>query len=69
MRRRSFKAQTVAKQMYVLIIRRFVQLGCDVGLRFAIVIEIKYFRKTYPAAVFFVVSLEFPSAAGVTTTY
>lgn len=67
MRRRSFKVPTVANQMFcVLIIRRFVELGRDVGLRFTIVIKVKYFRKTYPTSVFFVISLEFPSAAGVT---
>jgi len=57
MRRRSFKVQTVANQMFcVLIIGRFVELGRDVGLQFTIVIKVKYFRKTYPTAVFFVIS-------------
>jgi len=67
MRRRSFKVQTVANRMFcVLIIRRFVELGHPVGLRITIVIKVKYFRKTYPTAVSSVISLEFPSAAGVT---
>jgi hypothetical protein len=67
MRRRSFKVQTVANQIVcVLIIRGFVELSRDVGLRFTIVIKLKYFRKIYPTAVFFVIPLEFPSAAGVT---
>lgn len=67
MRRRSFNVRTVANRMFcVLIIRRFVQLVRPVGLRITIVIKVKYFRKTYPTAVFFVISLEFHSAAGVT---